>query len=365
MRILAVTNMYPTRNAPHLGIFVKQQIDSLVEIGLEVECIVVERLEKGMGCYLGLCRRVQARIDDWNPDIVHIMYGGVMADMITRTVADRPTIVTFHGSDILGEHLSGRLRELIAEYGVWASRRAARRASGIVAVSTQLRDALPNDVHRTRIRILPCGIDLQRFKPLDQDICRRRLGWHKDRFNILFPTNGGDPRKRLDLAQAAVEVVKQYGIGVELHQLRGVAHDEVALWLNASDVLLLTSLHEGSPTAVKEALACNRPVVSVDVGDVREWIEGIEGCYVGLPVASDLAAKLRLVHARQSRVAGRIKMQKLSLEHIAYCLMEFYEEVLARYECRRNQLRKHHGTTGRPYLPDQTENNTVGFIALH
>src|SRR4030095_5746723 len=97
------------------------------------------------------------------------------------------------------------------------------------------------------------------------------------------------------------------------------------------DVVLLTSLHEGSPNVVKEALACNRAVVSVDVGDVRERIEGIEGCYLALPDASDLAAKLHLVHARQSRVAGRIKMQNLSLEHIAYGLMQFYEEVLLHY----------------------------------
>src|SRR4030095_2056880 len=97
------------------------------------------------------------------------------------------------------------------------------------------------------------------------------------------------------------------------------------------DVVLLTSLHEGSPNIVKEALACNRAVVSVDVGDVRERIEGIEGCYLALPEASDLAAKLRLCHAGPSRVAGRIKMQDLSLEHIARRLTEFYEDVLLPY----------------------------------
>jgi teichuronic acid biosynthesis glycosyltransferase TuaC len=352
MRILAVTNMYPTRRAPHSGIFVKQQIEALKEIGLDVDLILVERLEKGMACYLGLPRRVQSRIRDWQPDIVHAMYGGVMADMVTRTVSDKPTIVTFHGSDLLGEHLSGRLRKLIAEYGVWASRRAARRASGIVAVSRELRDALPDDVDKTKVRIIPCGIDLEQFKPLDQDTCRKRLRWRDDRFNVLFPTNGGDPRKRLDLAQAAVEAVKQCGIAVELHQLRGVLHDEVPIWLNASDVLLLTSLHEGSPTAVKEALACNRPVVSVDVGDVSERIEGIEGCYLALAEASDLAAKLRLVHAGQSRVPGRIKMQNLSLEHIARRLAQFYEDVLSSYGRTRNEGKKIPRHGGCPLSPE-------------
>jgi teichuronic acid biosynthesis glycosyltransferase TuaC len=328
MRILAVTNMYPTRSAPHSGIFVEQQVETLKKVGLHVELMLVERLQKGMACYLGLRRRVRSKICEWQPDLVHAMYGGVMADMVTRTVTDRPTIVTFHGSDLLGEHLSGRLREIIAEYGIWGSRRAARRASGIVTVSRELRDALPGYVNKAKVRIIPCGIDLEQFKPLDQDRCRKRLGWRDDHFNVLFPTNGGDPGKRFDLAQAAVGVVKEWGIPVELHQLRGVHHDEVPIWLNASDVLLLTSLHEGSPTVVKEALACNVPVVSVDVGDVRERIEGIEGCYLALPDARDLAAKLRLVHAGPNRIAGRNKMQDLSLEHIGGLLTHFYEEIL-------------------------------------
>jgi glycosyltransferase involved in cell wall biosynthesis len=328
MRVLAVTNIYPTRSAPHLGTFVKQQIEALKEIGLDVDVMLVERLKKGMKCYLGLGRRVQSRIRDWQPDLVHAMYGGVMADMVTRAVCDRPTIVTFHGSDLLGEHLSGRLRELIAGYGVWASRRAARRASGSVVVSKVLRDALPDDVGKTKIRIIPCGIDLELFKPLDQDICRKRLGWRDDRFHVLFPTNGGDPLKRLELAQAAVEVVKQTGIAVELHQLRGVPHEAVSTWLNASDVLLLSSLQEGSPTVVKEALACDRPVVSVDVGDVRERIEGIEGCYLASADAGDLAAKLRLVHDGLRKVPGRIKLSELSLERVALHLKQFYEEIL-------------------------------------
>jgi teichuronic acid biosynthesis glycosyltransferase TuaC len=340
MRILAVTNMYPTSSAPHSGIFVKQQIEALKRVGLDVDLMVVERLEKGMTCYLGLRRRVQSRIRDWQPDIVHAMYGGVMADMVTRSVTDRPTVVTFHGSDLLGEHLSGQLRRLIAGYGVWASRQAARRASGVVAVSKVLRDTLPDAVDKTKIRIIPCGIDLEQFKPLDQCICRERLGWRDDRFNILFPANGGDPLKRLNLARAAAEALKQCGTAVELHQLRGVPHDEVPIWLNGSDVLLLTSLHEGSPTVVKEALACNRAVVSVDVGDVRERIEGIQGCYLASPAPNDLAAKLHLVHVGQRRVAGRIKMQELSLEHIAGRLTLLYEDVLLSHRRTTNHREK-------------------------
>jgi teichuronic acid biosynthesis glycosyltransferase TuaC len=331
MRILVVTNMYPTAQDPSLGRFVEKQVESLKKIDLHVEVMHVDRTNSGMFAYAGLGKQVRARTAKLQPDIVHIMYGGVMADQVTRAIQNIPTVVSFCGSDLLGEHLSGILRKFIAGYGVFASHAAARRAAGIVVKSKNLYDALPSDVDRSTVRIIPNGVDLELFKPLDQEMCRSRLGWRDDRLNILFPTNGGDPRKRLGLASAAVEAVKQSGIPAELHQLRGVHYNDVPIWLNASDVVLLTSLHEGSPNTVKEALACNLPIVSVDVGDVRERIEGIEGCYLASSDAGDLAAKLRLVHASQSRIAGRVKMQDLSGEHIARRLTKLYEDVLSSY----------------------------------
>ena len=331
LRILAVTNMYPTPYAPALGAFVEQQIEGLRRTGVDVEVIYVDRTKKGMLAYMGLGKQVCARTAEFQPDIVQIMYGGVMADQVTRVIKDTPTVVSFCGSDLLGEHLSGTFRKFIAGYGVVASHAAARRATGIVVKSRNLYDALPSDVDRSTVRIIPNGVDLELFKPLDQDTCRNRLGWRDDRLNVLFPTNGGDPRKRPDLAKAAVEAVSRSGITAEMHQLQGVPHNEVPVWLNASDVILLTSLHEGSPNVIKEALACNVPIVSVDVGDVRERIDGIEGCYLALPEPGDLAAKLRLVYTGPRGVAGREKMQDLSLERVACRLTKLYEEVLASY----------------------------------
>jgi glycosyltransferase involved in cell wall biosynthesis len=125
-----------------------------------------------------------------------------------------------------------------------------------------------------------------------------------------------------------VEAMNRMGHPAKIHQLQGVPHSEVPVWMNGSDTLLLTSLHEGSPNVVKEALACNLPVVSVDVGDVRERILGIEGCYLALPDPADLAAKLTLVHAGSRRIAGRAKIQELSLERIALKLKSLYQELV-------------------------------------
>lgn len=328
MRILAVTNVFPIPQCPSSGTFVEQQIEGLKRIGLDVDVMVVDRLQKGMSAYASLPGELRRRIGVSQPDLVHSMYGGVMADLVTFTSKERPTIVSFCGSDLLGEPLSGHFRKWMANYGVKASHRAAKRASGIVVKSKELEDALPSYVNRSKVRIIPNGVDLERFNPLERDKCRRKLGWHPDRFHILFCSNSGNPIKRFDLALASVAAIRRSGIDAEVHQLRGVPHAEVSIWLNACDVVLLTSVHEGSPNIIKEALACNLPVVSVDVGDIRERIQEIDGCYLALPEPGDLSIKLRAVHDRPGRVNGRIMMRGLSVEEVALRLREFYGEIL-------------------------------------
>jgi teichuronic acid biosynthesis glycosyltransferase TuaC len=335
LRILAVTNMYPSPENPDSGTFVEQQIKGLERRGLEVAVLVVARIQKGMRAYFELAKDLRAQLAQFRPDIVHVMYGGVMAETVTRVIRDRPTIVSFCGDDLLGELLSGPMRKFIAGYGVLASYWAARRAAGIVVKSKNLENALPNWVPKSKVRIIPNGIDLERFKPLDRQDCNDRLGWNKRNFHVLI--SSAQPIKQPGLARNAVEVLKLSADRVELHSLGRVPHDEVPIWLNASDVLLLTSLHEGSPNIVKEALACDLPIVSLDVGDVRERIQGVDECYLADPNPTDLASKLALLHAKPCRIAGRASVQNISLEHIALRLEEFYEDVLLSWNtCHSN-----------------------------
>ena len=172
--------------------------------------------------------------------------------------------------------------------------------------------------------MLPCGIDLERFKPMDSQCCRRQLGWDEEAFHVLFASSNGDPVKQPWLAQAAVDQAVAGGLRAELHYMTGVPNAVVPIWLNASHALLLTSLHEGSPTIVKEALACALPVVSVEVGDVAERIESIEGCHLVRPEAADLANGLCRVHARRQRLNCRAELEALSITSVAQRLKEFY-----------------------------------------
>jgi len=329
LSILAVTNIYPTAARPTLGLFVEQQVKGLREIGLTVKVFYVDRAGQGMGAYFRMLKPLSAAVQQNRPALVHVMYGGVMADRVARWNAHCPTIVTFHGSDLLGENFSGRWRKWISHYGVRCSWRAARTAQGVVVVSQRLKQALPAGLDESKVRVIPCGIDLERFQPMDKRACQRQLGWHEGSFHVLFPSNNGDPVKRPWLAAAAVQSLNGAGVRAELHTMRGVSNAQVALWMNASDALVMTSVHEGSPTVVKEALACGLPVVSVDVGDVAERIEGIAGCHLALPEPGDLAAKLRRVQQAEGRVNAREQIQELSARNSALKLECFYRDTLS------------------------------------
>jgi len=340
LSILAVTNIYPGPGHPTLGVFVEQQIQGLRAIGLRVAVFYVDRAGQGMKAYFTMLGPLAAAVQETKPDLIHLMYGGIMADRVTAWSQPTPTVVTFHGSDLLGENLSGFVRKCVSRVGTWSSRRAAARADGVVVVSSRLKDSLPRTLDPAKVRIIPCGIDLERFRPMDKSVCQSRLGWDPNRFHVLFATNNGDPVKRPELADAAVEAVKRLKVPGQLHRLQNVSNADVPIWMNASDALILTSLHEGSPTVVKEALACGLPVVSVDVGDVADRIGGIEGCHMSTSEPEDLASKLLLVSRAGIRVQAREQIQELSLQHIARRLEAFYHETI------RAQATACHGLAG-------------------
>jgi glycosyltransferase involved in cell wall biosynthesis len=325
-RVLFVTNMYPTDITPTAGPFVATQVESLRAAGVDVEVMHLPRAALGRRVYRGLRRRVRQIVDGGRYDIVHVSYGGVMADAVTRAVHNRPVVVTFHGTDLLAGPGEGPLSRVSLRLGVMASHRAARRASGVIVVSRNLQDALPRSIVPARIWVVPNGIDLDRFQPLPKGECRRALGWDPSSKHVLFPSSPSRAVKRFALAKASVDLLPEEQ-RVELHVLEGVAHADVPVWLNSADAILLTSAHEGSPMAVKEALACNVPIVSVDVGDVRERLEGIDGCFVVSPRPEALAEALGLALPRKQPIDARERVAELSLERIADRILTIYRTL--------------------------------------
>jgi len=335
MRILAVTNMYPSESSSARGVFVHEQVKGLRAIGLDVRVLFVDRRREGPLAYYRMHDKISSAVAEFDPDAIHVMYGGVMADQVARRHHVRPIVVTFHGSDLLGENLSGWTREIISRYGVHCSRRAARVAESVIVVARHLTGALKGAASPDKTHVIPCGIDLERFQRMDPLVCKQKLGWSAGSFHVLFASSNGDPVKRPWLAKAAVAQMSNADRPPELHYLTGISNADVPVWLNASDVLLLTSRHEGSPTVVKEALACGLPVVSTDVGDVAERIEGIEGCHLAKSDPADLAAKLVSVRQRAQRLDCEVRLKELSILSIAHRLKQCYEGVTRKGESAR------------------------------
>lgn len=338
--ILVVTNMYPSVEAPDMGTFVASQVEGLRRIGLSVQVFEVDRSGRGPLVYRGLGTAVRHAAKESDAVLVHAMYGGFMAEAVTRAV-EVPTVVSFCGADLLREPLR-IVQRVSARAGILASWCAAARASQVIVKSEGLGSALPRWIERTKVHVVPNGVDLTRFKPMNMYECRSQLQWPPEEFSILF-YDSGDPTKRRALAEASVEVLRrELGVSVRLRTLRGVPHEEVPIWLNAADVVLCTSATEGSPNVIKEALACEVPIVSVPVGDVERWLAPVKGCYLTDPDPVHIADCLSLVavemnHRREgalkqrregSRAAGREIMADFSVEAVAEEVRAVYVKAL-------------------------------------
>jgi glycosyltransferase involved in cell wall biosynthesis len=203
----------------------------------------------------------------------------------------------------------------------------ARRADAAIVVSEHMKRYLPASVPA---HVLPSGIDLELFRPEPRDEARHRLGLAADQHLILFVGNPALARKRFALAQAAVDLVSR-SMPTRLIAGWELPHREIAALMSACDALVCTSMQEGSPNAVKEALACNLPVVSVRVGDVPLRLRGIAGCELCPDDRVEtVAAGLERVLRRGSRIDGRSAMKHLDERLLTQRLIDIYQSVLPR-----------------------------------
>jgi glycosyltransferase involved in cell wall biosynthesis len=179
--------------------------------------------------------------------------------------------------------------------------------------------------------VIPNGVDLETFAPMDKQEAHLQLGWPANKRHVLFPGNPAAARKCYPLADAAVKSAQhQLKEAIELVVLWDVSPRHVPLYMNACDAMLMTSFIEGSPNVVKEAMACNLPLVSVPVGDVPELVEGVSGYDVRPRDADEIGAALAGLLLQRPAVHGRQALIRmgLGLDSIARRICGLYESVL-------------------------------------
>ncbi|HQV30350.1 MAG TPA: glycosyltransferase, partial [Calditrichia bacterium] len=272
---------------------------------------------RGKKSYLHNAMRLRKRLRENPVDIIHAHYG--YCGWVSLLARRREKIVmSFMGNDLLGS---------VGEDGKY--RLASRLESAIniffarwfydhcIVKSPNLRQKIKNLSH---VSILPNGVNLAIFVPQERQVAREKLGLAEDGRYVLFPYPPDYYEKNYPLAEKAVNKLND----VHLLSVSGLSQGQLSDYYNGADLLIMTSFHEGSPNVVKEAMACNCPVVSVDVGDVATIVEGTKNCYITGYEAGELAAKISLVLENGKRSDGRNHIGHLAVGHVAEKLKMIY-----------------------------------------
>lgn len=298
-----------SENSGRLAPFITEQVDAIQKKGVSCEYFTITR--KGVIGYMRSFLPMMRKIKGYNPDLIHAHYG--LAGLLANLQRKKPVVTTYHGSDINNRKAFrfSKWAVKLSAYNIFVSEKNKR---------------ITNSTDKSVV--IPCGIDVQMFQPMNRAEAREMLGYAKNDRLVLFAGAFDNEVKNPQLAKEAVEILED----VRLIELKGYKRNEVALLMNGVDCCLMTSHSEGSPQFVKEAMACNCPIVSVDVGDVKEVIDSVENCYLASYDAKDIAEKLRIVLADGRRTNGRDKILKMGLdsESVAKKIVEIYKSVLSK-----------------------------------
>jgi len=286
------------------------QAGTLRAAGHEVDIFLIRG--KGMAGYLRSIPSIRKKIREGEYDIIHAHYS--LTAFAVSLAGKHTLVVSLAGSDVMGITLLLPLTRAFCRYR-W------RR----VIVKTA---AMKNRLGAGNITVIPNGVDTTLFAPSDRHEARQRLGLPDKRI-ILFAADPSRKEKNYGLAEEAVNRLGRND--TVLLPVSGVPHGQMPMWYNAADLLLVTSLWEGSVNSVKEAMACNLPVVSTDVGDVRANTDGLEGYHITSYDPSEIAEKVAGALDSGAVIRARDRLFELQLDaaSVAGKLIELYNSVIS------------------------------------
>lgn len=304
MKVLVVVSGNHERVAP----FVLEQTEALRLGGCEVGLFCVTG--HGVFGYLQNLKPLKAAIHRFQPDVVHAHYG--LCGLLCTLQHKVPVVVTYHGSDINNKKM------------MCLSRIAMQRAAHNIFVSKAL--LMKAGKAAVRASVIPCGVNLEVFRQMDRCEARLRMGLQVNGCYVLFAGSFDNEVKNPQLAQEACALLSP---NVELLELKGYTRQEVALLLNAADCLLMTSHSEGSPQVTKEALACGCSVVSVDVGDVAEQLEGTDAGVIVERTPEAIATAIAAQLNRERKVQNSKRIERFDNRWIVKHIIEIYKTIVS------------------------------------
>ena len=293
-------------NHSQLSPFIEEQVNSIKDQSINVQYYFVKG--RGLKGYLKNLKPLKEKVSKENIIFIHAHFGlsGFLANLQRKV----PVVVTFHGTDINNNKnfIISSITSLLSSWNIFVSDKLYNRLL----------------VKKNNFSVIPCGVDINKFFPIPKNEARKTLKLNANAKYFLFASAFDNSVKNPSLAIKAVEQIPN----AILIELKNFSRREVMLYLNACDLLLLTSKSEGSPQIIKEALACNCPIVATDVGDIKENIREVKNCYLVKNTVEDVVQKVNFILKNKDRTNGRGKVLNLSLETIARRIIEVYENVL-------------------------------------
>lgn len=279
------------------------------------EVIYFTIIGKGFFSYMKSIPKLRKVIKRHSPDVVHAHYS--FSGIIASLACAKPIIVSLMGSDVKAASSFKTIIKLFSKFS-WNS---------VIVKSQDMKISLG----LANVEIIPNGVDTNKFKPLDKVECQNKLGWDINQKHILFAASPKRKEKNFSLAQDAFNLIKD--TKCQLHYLDNVPNSDMPIYLNAADVVLLTSLWEGSPNVIKEAMACNRPIVSTDVGDVKHLFGSLSGCYITSYDVKECASLISKA-LKHNRTDGLQRIVGLDIDDdsIAQELLKVYESDIAKHK---------------------------------
>ena len=298
------------------------QGESIRQLGIEVNYFPVTG--HGIKGYYLSYKSLKKHLAKYKFEVLHAHFGfcGIVGFFAKK---NNKLVVSFMGDDLLGSIVTGHSYSFNSLVFSYINRVLARFFYDYTIVKSH--NLASKLLYKTRFELIPNGVNIDNFHPINKEIARTRLNWNLASKYVIFVSDPARKEKNFQLAEAAVNLINNSNIN--LLAIFNIPNSELIYYYNAADCILLTSFHEGSPNVIKEAMACNTPIVAVDVGDIRRIAGQLPGCYICSHDPIELSKGIENAIIFGSTIGNkRISDLKLDSENIAKNILNIYLKLV-------------------------------------